>query len=249
LSPKFNNGIRGLFLRVLLVVTPLVVIPNAAICAREHARVGHRAVRAGGSRTHGGSFFRRDRRRERTRPGVPRSTVRGSDRDRDESLHIDDHRLLATVNGKAAVGVRPAHPRPCLSRARRPWAWERRELATLFSNESETHRSSLGLFVTEGTYFRKNGYSIRLNGLEAGVNDRALERTIVMRGAPYVSSEFADAQGRPGRSWGCTALRDSSAREAIDRIKGGGLVFAYYPTTSGSSRPGTWAAARPRISP
>src|SRR5438128_188463 len=55
---------------------------------------------------------------------------------------------------------------------------------TRFSNEPETHRSSLGLFVTEDTYVGKNGYSLRLNGLEAGFNDRALERAIVMHGAP-----------------------------------------------------------------
>jgi hypothetical protein len=66
-------------------------------------------------------------------------------------------------------------------------------------------------------------------GLEAGVNDRARERAIVMHGAPCVSSELAQVQGRLGRSWGCPALRDSIARDVIDRIKGGILVFAYYP--------------------
>jgi L,D-transpeptidase-like protein len=100
---------------------------------------------------------------------------------------------------------------------------------TLFSNDSETHRTSLGLFVTGDTYVGKNGYSLRLDGLDRGFNDHARERAIVMHGAPYVSAEFAQAQGRLGRSWGCPALRETVARDVIDRVKGGGLIFAYYP--------------------
>lgn len=102
-------------------------------------------------------------------------------------------------------------------------------IATSFSNVPETHKSSLGLFVTDETYVGRNGYSLRLNGLDQGFNDRARERAIVMHGAPYVSEAFAQAQGRLGRSWGCPALRPAVARPLIDRIKGGNLLFAYYP--------------------
>lgn len=102
-------------------------------------------------------------------------------------------------------------------------------MATSFSNTPETHKSSLGLFVTQETYVGKNGYSLRLVGLDQGFNDRARERAIVMHGAPYVSEAFAQAQGRLGRSWGCPALREAVARELIDRVKGGNLLFAYYP--------------------
>ena len=102
-------------------------------------------------------------------------------------------------------------------------------LATRFSNEHDTHQSSLGLFLTGDTYVGLNGYSLRLTGLDKGVNDRALERSIVMHGAPYVNAEFARTHGRIGRSWGCPALRDAIARNVIDRVKGGGLLFAYYP--------------------
>lgn len=102
-------------------------------------------------------------------------------------------------------------------------------LATVFSNEPETRTSSLGLFVAENTYVGRNGYSLRLNGLDHGFNDRARERAIVMHGAPYVSAEFIRSEGRLGRSWGCPALREGVAREVIDRVKGSGLVFAYYP--------------------
>jgi hypothetical protein len=101
-------------------------------------------------------------------------------------------------------------------------------MATHFSNDPDTHATSLGLFVAEDTYIGKNGYSLRLNGLDRGFNDHALERGIVMHGAPYVSPEIAGT-GRLGRSWGCPALRPAIARQVIDRVKAGGLIFAYYP--------------------
>ena len=102
-------------------------------------------------------------------------------------------------------------------------------MATQFSNEADTHQTSLGLFVTDTTYVGKNGYSLRLDGLDKGINDRARDRAIVMHGAPYVSETFAKANGRLGRSWGCPAISADVARQMIDRVKGGGLVFAYYP--------------------
>ena len=102
-------------------------------------------------------------------------------------------------------------------------------MATQFSNENESHQTSLGLFVTRDTYVGKNGYSLRLDGLDRGVNDRARERAIVMHGAPYVSESFVKANGRLGRSWGCPAVSDAVAKKMIDFVKGGGLVFSYYP--------------------
>jgi hypothetical protein len=102
-------------------------------------------------------------------------------------------------------------------------------MATRFSNENESHQTSLGLFVTRDTYIGRNGYSLRLDGLDRGFNDRARERAIVMHGAPYVNPSFVKANGRLGRSWGCPAVSDAVARPLIDRVKGGGLVFSYYP--------------------
>jgi hypothetical protein len=101
--------------------------------------------------------------------------------------------------------------------------------AKVFSNEPDTHASSLGLFLTEDTYVGKNGYSLRLKGLDEGFNHRAGERAIVMHGAPYVSDDFVKKNGRLGRSWGCPALREGVAREVIDRVRGNGIVFSYYP--------------------
>ena len=102
-------------------------------------------------------------------------------------------------------------------------------MATFFSNDAQTHQSSIGLFLTKNTYIGKNGYSLRLEGLEHGFNDHAMQRAIVMHGAPYVSEAIAQSQGRLGRSWGCPALRESVAHDLIDRVKQTGLVFAYYP--------------------
>jgi hypothetical protein len=98
-----------------------------------------------------------------------------------------------------------------------------------FSNVEGSKMSSFGLFQTADTYYGQNGYSLRLRGLDPGFNDNALARAIVMHGAPYVSQEIADHLGRLGRSWGCPAVRQEVARTVIDTLKGGALLFAYYP--------------------
>ena len=100
-------------------------------------------------------------------------------------------------------------------------------MATSFSDTLNSRQSSIGLFVTDETYVGSNGYSLRLDGLEPGFNKHARERAIVMHGAPYVSTQFASAQGRIGRSWGCPALREAVARQVIDTIRGGGVIFSY----------------------
>jgi hypothetical protein len=102
-------------------------------------------------------------------------------------------------------------------------------LAAHFSDVPESRQSSIGLFVARETYVGSNGYSLRLDGLEPGYNGRARERAIVMHGAPYVDAALAATQGRIGRSWGCPALREAVARDVIDTISGGGVIFSYYP--------------------
>jgi len=102
-------------------------------------------------------------------------------------------------------------------------------VARRFSNEPGSHQSSLGLFVTRGTYVGRHGRSLRLLGLEPGVNDRALERAIVLHGAEYVSDSFAALHGRLGRSFGCPALPVEVAQRVIDVIRGGTPVVAWYP--------------------
>jgi hypothetical protein len=101
--------------------------------------------------------------------------------------------------------------------------------AVEFSNEPGSRQTSIGVFRTDTVYRGGNGYSLRLAGLEPGVNDLAMERRIVMHGAPYVSERAVNALGRLGRSWGCPALPSGISSRVIDRIKGGSAVFAYYP--------------------
>lgn len=103
------------------------------------------------------------------------------------------------------------------------------KVAERFSNIEGSKMSSLGLFQATDTYYGSNGYSLRLRGLDAGFNDNALSRAIVMHGAPYVSEAIAARLGRLGRSWGCPAVRQEVARVMIDALKGGALLFAYYP--------------------
>ena len=102
-------------------------------------------------------------------------------------------------------------------------------MATQFSNNEGSLQSSLGLFTAAETYDGENGYSLRMDGLEPGVNDRARERLLVIHGADYVDPQQATRQGRLGRSWGCPALRRAVAHEVIDSLKDGQMVFAYYP--------------------
>ena len=104
--------------------------------------------------------------------------------------------------------------------------------ARTFSNAPRSHASSLGLFRTLGTYQGRNGYSLRLDGLEPGFNDNAYERAIVMHGSKYVSSESATALGRLGRSHGCPAVRQAVTRPLLDTLKNGQYVFSYYPDTN-----------------
>ena len=102
-------------------------------------------------------------------------------------------------------------------------------LARAFSNNPESHQSSLGLFRTLDTYYGRNGYSLRLEGLEPGINDLAYQRAIVIHGADYVSESFIERTGRLGRSFGCPAVRPEVSHQLIDSIKDDQYLFAYYP--------------------
>ncbi|MEO6229618.1 MAG: murein L,D-transpeptidase catalytic domain-containing protein [Ferruginibacter sp.] len=104
------------------------------------------------------------------------------------------------------------------------------EYASQFSNLPESHQSSLGFYVTLGTYFGGNGYSLRLKGCEKGINDKAFERAIVIHGAKYVSDSFIDSRGFLGRSYGCPSVPTEVSKDIIDVIKNGSCLFVYHPT-------------------
>lgn len=101
--------------------------------------------------------------------------------------------------------------------------------ATRFSNVVGSHQSSLGLFRTQESYFGRHGYSLRMDGLEAGVNDRARDRAIVIHAADYVDPAWIERQGRIGRSQGCPAVRPEIAELVVDSLKDGQFMFTYYP--------------------
>ena len=99
--------------------------------------------------------------------------------------------------------------------------------ATSFSNEYGSYKSSLGFYLTETTYSGGNGYSLILNGLEKGINDKAKERAIVVHGASYANPSVIKGGGRLGRSLGCPALPEKVSRPIIDAIKGGSVMYIY----------------------
>lgn len=99
--------------------------------------------------------------------------------------------------------------------------------ANLFSNELGSLKSSLGFYITMGTYEGDNGYSLKLRGLEKDFNEMAEKRLIVMHGADYVSDDYIKEYGRIGRSWGCPAVPLEIAASLIDTIKEGSPLFIY----------------------
>ena len=105
-------------------------------------------------------------------------------------------------------------------------------MADNFSNKSGSYASSPGFYTTGETYSGKNGFSLRLDGMEKGINDKARERAIVIHGADYVSSEFVKKNGRLGRSHGCPAVPEELSREIIETIKDGTCLFVYAPAES-----------------
>ncbi|CAE6927844.1 hypothetical protein ACOMICROBIO_GDFFDHBD_02399 [Vibrio sp. B1REV9] len=101
-----------------------------------------------------------------------------------------------------------------------------KKTATKFSNIINSRKTSLGTFLTDTTYYGSNGYSLRLDGLTSGVNDKARERYIVVHGANYANPSFIKKNGYLGRSWGCPALPQKLSRQIIDTIKGGSVIYA-----------------------
>jgi hypothetical protein len=100
-------------------------------------------------------------------------------------------------------------------------------LAEKFSNRPESYQSSLGFFQTGEAYQGKHGYSLRLDGLEVGINDQARARAIVIHGADYAKETVAATAGRLGRSLGCPAVPPDLSTPLIKLIKEGSLLFIY----------------------
>lgn len=104
------------------------------------------------------------------------------------------------------------------------------EFATAFSNAQSSNKSSLGFYATGEIYRGKHGESLRLDGLENGINSNARERAVVIHAADYVTEGFIKAHKRLGRSQGCPALPPSINKEVINLIKGQSCLFIYHPS-------------------
>ncbi len=103
-------------------------------------------------------------------------------------------------------------------------------IASKFSNKLGSHKSSLGLFLTGEPYYGTAGFSLKLYGLDKGLNDNAASRHVVIHGTRHVSETIAKRRHRVGHSLGCFGLSEKIAPQVIDNLKGGTLLFAYYPS-------------------
>ena len=104
------------------------------------------------------------------------------------------------------------------------------EFASNFSNSAESFKSSLGFYSTGEIYNGKHGMSLRLDGLEKGVNDNARARGVVMHAANYVSNSFIQNNKRLGRSLGCPAVPVELSKDIINTIKDKSCFFIYHPS-------------------
>lgn len=99
--------------------------------------------------------------------------------------------------------------------------------ATRFSNRARSNETSLGVYKTMNAYGGGHGLSLRLQGLERGINDNAYERAIVAHPAWYATEDYVRANHRTGRSWGCFGLDPSLSRKFVELTKNGSIIFAY----------------------
>lgn len=109
------------------------------------------------------------------------------------------------------------------------------EYARSFSNQAGSFKSSIGFYKTAETYQGKHGLSLRLDGLEYS-NNNARDRAIVIHAADYVSQSFIKNNGRLGRSLGCPSLPKKNYEKIVEKIRGGSLLFIYYPEKTYLSR-------------
>jgi len=106
------------------------------------------------------------------------------------------------------------------------------EFANSFSNANKSFKSSLGFYATGEVYNGKHGMSLKLDGLEKGINNNARERGVVIHSAAYVSNSFIKSNKRLGRSLGCPAVPAESLNGIVNTIKNKSCLFIYHPSRS-----------------
>jgi hypothetical protein len=105
-------------------------------------------------------------------------------------------------------------------------------IPTRFSNQINSHTSSLGIMKTGALYQGGKGLSLRLHGLEPGINHNVFKRNVVIHGAKYVEPKHIARVGQAGRSWGCPAVGYQVLHKVLNEIEGGSLLLIYYPDAS-----------------
>jgi hypothetical protein len=103
-------------------------------------------------------------------------------------------------------------------------------LTNYFSNKNNSRASSMGVYKTDKAYYGREGLSLRLEGVDRGFNDNAMNRSIVMHGGWYMDEGFIKRYGRAGRSWGCPAVPLTMYQPIINTIKDSSLMVVYYPS-------------------
>ena len=87
---------------------------------------------------------------------------------------------------------------------------------TDFSNFPGSEKSCYGTFITRGTYNGKFGYSMIVDGLDQGVNNKARSRAIIFHPSDKMKTPWSS---------GCFATPEATNRKIIDQIKNGCLVI------------------------
>lgn len=106
------------------------------------------------------------------------------------------------------------------------------EYATRFSNKPSSLQSSLGFYITQGTYTGEHGLSLKVKGVDAGYNDKAGQRNIVIHGADYIDENWLRHSSYMGRSYGCPAVPQKENNLIINTIKNGSCLFIYHPNNN-----------------
>ena len=102
------------------------------------------------------------------------------------------------------------------------------KMATSFSNQKDSHKSSLGFYrVGEVIQTTLHGPSLLLDGLEKGINDNARNREIIIHGAWYAAESFVKQYGYTGKSFGCPALPEQAMKVLMPILANGSLLYIY----------------------